>query len=114
MENGNDRETNDPKAAVRQVREDAARAFHEYRKALMPLVGVSEYSARKCGELFASLETFAQELPEPDRAAGDHRKAQSANPPAARELRAEAPLPHRLLEQLILATTEETDPGRSP
>jgi hypothetical protein len=58
-DNGN---ASEPEDEIRRVRQGAALAFHEYRKALMPLVGTSEYCAARCQELFTALEAFAEEL----------------------------------------------------
>ena len=58
----------EPEDEVKRVRQGAAVAFHEYRKALMPLAGTSEYAGLKIGELFRSLEMFAADLPEEQRA----------------------------------------------
>lgn len=64
-ESGANSET--PEDEVKRVRQGAAVAFHEYRKALMPLAGASEYCAMKCANLFRDLEALAEELPEEHR-----------------------------------------------
>lgn len=101
----------EPEDEVKRVRQGAAVAFHEYRKALMPLAGASEYCATKCARLFQDLEQLAQDLPEEHRArlleliAGPREALGKMLEHSAKQ--------HRFLiatlEQLVLAAQPDTE-----
>lgn len=61
-ENGNPAGT--PEEEVKRVRKAAALAFHEYRKALMPVAGSTEYCIERSRQLFSDLEELAGSLPD--------------------------------------------------
>ena len=105
--------SDEPQDEVKRVRQGAAVAFHEYRKALMPLAGTSEYAGLKLEELFRSLQAFAADLPDEQRA----RLLEIIEKPREQlpRLLENSAQKHRFLieslEQLVLAAQPDTDEG---